>query len=70
MLRELLEEAHPQGFSNACETSPYRKWLEWGGPCAREGNQGDSEDEFDQEDQQVENNDNSEDSDEGEDEEA
>ena len=28
MLHESLQEARSQGLSNACEASPYRKWLE------------------------------------------
>ena len=64
VLRESLEESHSQGSSNACETSPYRKWLERGGPCAHEGNQGNGDDECDQRDQQEEHNGDGEESDE------
>ena len=64
VLRESLEEAHSQGLSNACEISRYRKWLERGGPCAHEGNQGNGDDECDQGDQQEEPNGDGEESDE------
>ena len=51
MLHESLQEAHSQGLSNACEASPYRKWLEQGGPCRIKENDGNGNDEDDQADE-------------------
>ena len=51
ILHDSLQEAHSQGLSNACEASPYRKWLEQGGPCRVQENHGNGDDEDDQDDQ-------------------
>ena len=51
VLQESLQEAHSQGLSNACEASPYRKWLEQGGPCRVKEIDGNGDDQDDQDDQ-------------------
>ena len=51
VLHKSLQEAHSQGLTNACEASPYRKWLERGGPCRVKEYHGNGDDEDDQEDQ-------------------
>ena len=55
LLHESLQEAHSQGLSNACEASPYRKWLEQGGPCRVQENHGNGDEEDDRDDQREEN---------------
>ena len=55
VLHESLQEAHSQGLSNACEASPYRKWLEQGGPCRVQENHGNGDEEDNRDDQREEN---------------
>ena len=55
VLHESLQEAHSQGLSNACEASPYRKWLERGGPCRVQENHGNGDEEDDRDHQREEN---------------